>query len=335
LAAWDYADNVIRSLKDGLFVGRPDGTIDGVNAAACTLLGYDATSLVGTSVGAFFPADAAETLVRCAGEGAVSDQECTLRTKDGRDVPVLVSCGPLQNHDGVTVGFVAIAKDITERKVAEEQVRRSLREKEVLLREVHHRVKNNLQVVSSLLKLQSRKIDDDKSRELLQESQSRIWSMSLVHERLYQSADLVNVDVPGYVRTLVGGLCQTFMPDRPQDVRVRQDVCSAALEIDTMIPCGLIINELVTNALKYAFPAGRGGTIDVLLQRRADGRLELSVADDGVGLPPSLDYTTSESLGLRLVTMLAEDQLDGELSIHRDGGTRVVVRFAERSEDGH
>jgi PAS domain S-box-containing protein len=233
----------------------------------------------------------------------------------------------------------ATFNDITARKQAEDQLRASLNEKVVLLQEIHHRVKNNLQVISSLLDMQAMRTPDPLVAQVLQDSQNRVRAMALVHEKLYRSQDLSSIDIAEYVRGVTGYLLGMYA-NHGRGVSLDVQVDDVSLDLDMAIPCGLIVNELVSNALKYAFPPSEGGTPDqgrppgegrrdeICVQVRAqeDGRLALAVGDNGVGLPPDLDLSSSESLGLRLVSMLTE-QLRGRLELDRSGGTRFTITF--------
>jgi PAS domain S-box-containing protein len=214
-----------------------------------------------------------------------------------------------------------------ERKRAEEALKISLHEKEVLLKEIHHRVKNNMQVISSLLSLQSRHLEDSKAIGMFKESQHRIRSMALVHEKLYQSKDLSRIDFGQYIQNLVVYLIDSYQVDSGR-VRMKVDVRDAALDINTAIPCGLIVNELVTNALKYAFPGGRKGEVRVSLHPGADGRFTLTVGDNGVGWPRGADFRKTDTLGMQLVTMLV-DQLDGAIELTSKPGTVFRISFRE------
>ncbi|MBN2206529.1 MAG: PAS domain S-box protein, partial [Candidatus Aminicenantes bacterium] len=217
-----------------------------------------------------------------------------------------------------------------QRKRSEEALKSSLREKEVLLREIHHRVKNNLQVVSSLLSLQSRHLKEGEAMSFLKESQRRIRSMALVHEKLYQSKDLARIDMAGYIESLVQHLFQASRV-APSQVRFRSGIRDVALDINTAMPCGLLISELVSNALKHAFPGDRAGTIAVELRPEGEGTYVLIVRDDGAGFPEGLDYRRTDSLGMQLVLLLVE-QLDGTIELAertRAGGTEFRVRFQE------
>ncbi len=237
-------------------------------------------------------------------------------------------------EEGNFVGGSGVMRDITERKRADEQIQRSLKEKEVLLKEIHHRVKNNLQVISSLLKLQSEYVEDKQSLKIFKESQDRVKSMALVHEQLYQSEDLARIDFAEYVRNLAADLFRSYRVSSSA-ITLMVDVDDISLDINTAIPCGLIINELVSNALKHAFPAGeaRGerskskGEIRIELCSDEGGRLTLIVGDNGVGLPKDLDFQNTESLGLQLVNMLTY-QLEGSIELDRSGGTAFKITFA-------
>jgi len=203
----------------------------------------------------------------------------------------------------------------------------SLREKEILLREIHHRVKNNMQILTSLLRLQTRQADSQELREVLQESEARIRSMGLLHEKLYQSDSVSRIEMHGYLRTLTGELARV---NTPQGCRreIRLNVHNVFMGLDTALPCGLIITELVTNALKYAFPGRLEGTLYVSLGSTGDGNFQLVVWDNGVGMKQDFDITSATSLGMRLVKMLT-DQLNGSLSFECSQGTRITITFRE------
>jgi two-component sensor histidine kinase len=216
-------------------------------------------------------------------------------------------------------------QELGERKRAEQQLKTSLAEKEVLLQEIHHRVKNNLQVISSLLYLQSKTIDDPQVLSILQESRHRVRSMALVHEHLYQADYPTHVDAVKYVRTLTGYLMRSYEV-RADQIELQLTVDDLRLGIDTAVPCGLLINELVSNALKHAFPNGRTGKIQVAFQAMANGDYQLTVADDGIGLPGTFEEQSSDSLGLRLVQTLTH-QLDGMVEVDTSTGTRFEIVF--------
>jgi two-component sensor histidine kinase len=215
--------------------------------------------------------------------------------------------------------------ELSERKRIEAQITASLREKEVLLKEIHHRVKNNLQVISSLLDLQVSHIEDERAVEMLRDSQNRVTSMGLIHERLYQADDLAMIDIAEYVRDLVSNLLYSYSVDAAR-ITLDIDVEDVVLDVDRAIPRGLIINELVSNSLKYAFAPGSDGRIVVALTRRGDS-VVLTVQDDGIGLPESVQPDNTPSLGLRLVSTLAK-QLRGSIELERTAGTSFTIQFA-------
>jgi two-component sensor histidine kinase len=222
----------------------------------------------------------------------------------------------------------SFSQDITERKLAEERIRASLKEKEVLLKEIHHRVKNNLQIVSSLLEFQADSISDPQSRNFFHECQGRINSMALIHEKLYQTRDFACIDLGEYLEHLARHLLRSYAADNTS-ISLKMAVGKVPLGIDEAIPCGLIANELVSNALKYAFPAGGTGEIVVRCDADSDGWVTMSIADNGVGLPAGLDFSRTETLGYQLVVMLTK-QLRGTVEVRSDHGVAVTVRFSAK-----
>ena len=259
--------------------------------------------------------------------------DCRFLTRDDKIVWVHGEARLLKDARGAPVLLQGVAFDITETKRAEELVRASLREKETLLMEIHHRVKNNLQVTSSLLKLQADRIADESAQRALREGQGRIRSMALVHELLYRSKDLANVNLGEYARDLTRQLLRSHGVD-PSRVRVETRLVAVPLPIDVAVPCGLILNELVSNALKHAFPDGRHGSIVIEL-RRGEEFDELVVRDNGIGMPAGFDGLTGSTLGIHLVQTLAQ-QIDGRLSTHSNGGTEVrldIPRKKRRAND--
>ncbi len=206
-----------------------------------------------------------------------------------------------------------------------DQRTRALEEKEALLREIHHRVKNNLQVVSSLLGLQSRAASNPETVKTLQESQDRIHSMALLHETLYQSDNLAAVDFPEYIRQLAEHLFRSY--GRRDNIRLLTELDHVRLSLDSAVPCGLIVNEVISNSLKHAFPDGRQGEVRIAMREEPRGTALLTLTDDGVGFREGLDWTTARSLGLRLVRTLAQ-QLHASLEVESRCGTEVRLRFS-------
>ncbi|WP_052374118.1 PAS domain S-box protein [Methanobacterium sp. SMA-27] len=224
--------------------------------------------------------------------------------------------------------FVAVFDVITERKEAEEKIKSSLKEKEVLLQEIHHRVKNNMQIISSLLNLQTKYVDAEESVNILRESQNRVKSMAMIHEKLYQSDDLTHIQFVDYIPSLVLNLFYSYNVEITQ-IEPIFEIEDISLNMETAVPCGLIISELVSNSLKYAFPNGRKGEVRVSLKSE-DDKYELIISDSGIGLPEKLDFDNLESLGLSLVNSLTE-QIDGEITINISHGTEFKITFKELS----
>ena len=252
---------------------------------------------------------------------------------DGRTIGVLV----VQTYEeGVRYGeeemnilkFVSDQVAMTiRRKRADAQIKAQLQEKDVLLKEVHHRVKNNMQVISSLLNLQSRRVQDPAVLEMFRESQRRIRSMALIHERLYQSSDLSSIEFSQYLRNLAIHLFHSYQADSRR-IQLKIDAEPVFLNINTAIPCGLIVNELVSNALKHGFPDGRKGKLEIGLHSVAQDGYILRVEDNGVGIPEALDIHKTETLGMQIINTLVE-QIEGRLELDRRGGTSFQLGFDE------
>ena len=261
--------------------------------------------------------------------GQDGDMEFRIIRPDG-SIRWLESKGQVfYDETGKPVRAAGINLDVSDRKLAEIQVRESLREKEVLLQEIHHRVKNNLQVISSLLDLQSQHIEEPATLELFRESCNRIRAMALVHETLYKFKDFAKIKFAEYIENLTSYLFAAYIKN-VENINLELDIDEVTLKLDTAIPCGLIINELVSNALKYAFPNKSHGTIYITLHFDGDAHYTLTVRDDGIGLPPNLEIKNVNSLGLKLVEVLAK-QLEGTLQVNSRFGTEFSLRFSERS----
>ncbi|MBK8024803.1 MAG: PAS domain S-box protein [Chloroflexi bacterium] len=259
-----------------------------------------------------------------AGERVVNARYAFL-ARDGTTRIAEISSSPIY-QDGRIIGVVNVARDVTERVQADERIRASLDEKEILLREIHHRVKNNLQIVSSLLNLQSASVEAPEIRTLFRDSQNRISSMALIHEQLYRSEDFARIDFGPYLRGLTRHLMQSYQA-ADNRIRLRVEVEDEIhLDIDTAIPCGLVTSELVSNALKHGFPDGASGTVGVEMRRLDDSQVELVVWDDGRGFSPEMAIRNSSSLGLQLIQRLTS-QLGGRVEYVTTGGTRAVIRF--------
>ena len=331
----EYADNIIMSMADSLIVINPNTIIRTVNKATLDLLRYKEQELLGKPIGIIF--EEKQEIFRETEIPKLIKKSCTMGiettylTKKKKKVPIIFSSSIIQDNDNKIIGIVCVARDITERKLAEEALRSSLKEKEVLLREIHHRVKNNMQVITSLLRLQSAKIMEKQYADMLKDSQARIKSMAFVHEKLYQSKDFAEVDFNEYVKTLVKSLFR-FYGANPEKIALWIEVDDVSLELDSAIPCGLIINELISNALKHAFPENREGEVRVTLGSATEDEFKLTVSDNGAGMPEHIDFRNTESLGLHLVTILAEEQLHGKVELNRIEGTKYCIKFKKARE---
>jgi len=268
--------------------------------------------------------------------------EVELKQKSDQTYYLLLNATPLKSELNSRIGCVVTLTDITERRQAEEALQkahnelamqmdernRELREKEVLLKEIHHRVKNNLQVISSLVSLQADGSKDETVRGVLQDVSYRVRSMALVHEKLYQSKNLAKIDFAEYTRSLLNYLWRAH-GNVASSVRLALDMETVSLPVDTAVPCGLILNELAGNALKHAFQGRDEGTVSVSLKNDAEERIHLCVSDNGVGLPEGLVWRQAKSLGLRLVHMLA-GQIDANVEVSSVTGTRFEIVFVVR-----
>ncbi|MDD1653034.1 MAG: PAS domain S-box protein [Methanomicrobiales archaeon] len=261
-------------------------------------------------------------------KGVEFSGELEMVRKSGERFPALYSMYPLPAPDGFVTRSVCVAIDITKRKLAEEQIRASLEEKERLLQEIHHRVKNNMQVISAFLALQARKIRDPAVQQMFIDSENRIRTMALIHENLYQSRSFGRIRMQEYLGRLTDFLLRSYA-DMASRVRITVEAADVTMDIDTAIPCGLVVNELVSNALKYAFPEGRKGTLRIALSPLAGGGHGMTVSDDGVGLPPGVDFQGTDTLGLSLVHGLVTTQLGGTIEVQRGTGTTFIIRFPE------
>ncbi|MCZ7357872.1 MAG: PAS domain S-box protein [Candidatus Methanoperedens sp.] len=323
----NYIDTIIKTSVDGIFVVDTEGKFEYGNVAFSKILGWPMDELIGEPFMKVIPEDKHE-FMRMRWEeiqqGISKPYEAAIVTKNGSRRDIFVSNNKVKIKGEVK--YVVVIKDATEQKQAQEQIIQSLKEKEILLREIHHRVKNNLMIVSSLLAHQSQYIRDKNVIDMFIESQNRILSIALVHEKLYQSKNLAKIDFNEYISDMIADVIQTFEVNGSK-ITLNMNIENIPLDIDFATPCGLIINELVTNSLKYAFPAGTGGEIKIAFRSIGETMLELVVSDDGIGIPKDLDFRKTESLGLHLVTTLAENQLHGEINLNRIKGTEFKIKF--------
>ncbi|HYO51870.1 PAS domain S-box protein [Archangium sp.] len=327
---------LLESAPDGIIVVDRSGRIVIVNSQTERIFGYSRDELINKSIELLVPKRFMSAHVahrngylnnpKTRPMGGASST-LTGRKRDGTEFPVEISLSPMHTDEGMLV--TAAIRDISERKLVETRLRSSLQEKEILLKEIHHRVKNNLQIVSSMLNLQIDQISDPKALGLFKESQTRVRSIALFHEKLYQSKDLARVDIAEYLKGLATGLFATYGVN-PDNILLDIQTEDVPLGVDAAISCGLIVNELVSNALKHAFPNGRRGEVRVALRREGEDVI-LEVADNGIGFPAEVDFRNPSTLGLKLVCILSE-QVRGSIELDRREGTRFLVRFGHGAQ---
>lgn len=304
-----------------------------VNRTFCAMTGYAREELLKMSpmdLNETIPMEDSRRIRSSLVEGASVSFERTLVTKAGMMLPCEMNAHSFQMGERRVI--LSVVRDITERKQAQDRIKSSLAEKETLLREIHHRVKNNLQVISGLLNLQSHYLADDGARSVFKESQNRIKTMALIHEELYQREDLSRINLAEYINGLARNLMASYSIQSGR-ISLVMDLEDADIALDTAIPCGLIVNEIVSNSLSHAFPGNQSGQIKIDFKTRDPGNYELTILDDGIGLPPELNVKETRTLGLRLITILAE-QLGADLHIERNGGTVFRLTFQEYLEAG-
>lgn len=327
----EYLGQAFDRIPVAMVVVNTQGVITRLNRLAETTFGYANEELLGHPVEVLVPERyrhahpgyrsgfLAETTARPMGAG----RDLSGLRKDGSEFPVEIGLNPVDTGEGPMI--LSVILDLSERKQSEQRVQEALRQKELLLEEVHHRVKNNLQVIHSLLDLQVLKTRDPDMVSMLRDSQNRIRSMSMIHQTLYQSHDFAQVDFQRFLGELLPTLMDSYEMVAGHvaiDIQAHQ----VKLPINEAIPCGLIVNELVSNALKHGFPNQGRGTVSVLLRHDGANHIELAISNDGIGLSPDQNLERPGSLGLQLVQLLTR-QLRGSLEIQRSAPTRFTLRF--------
>ncbi|WP_455381164.1 sensor histidine kinase [Salinispira pacifica] len=321
----DRLRELIDTLPDGYYRSTEEGNFIYANQAMARMLGYTQAELLSLDIRGRLYFDI-EDRSRFDRTSTFPDRPNVLRLRHRDGSAVWVEDYPRDRYDdaGTLLFREGICKDITAQKHAEERLKSSLAEKEVLLREIHHRVKNNLQVVSSLLSLQRNRADDEGARQALGDSQRRIKAIAMVHEKLYTSESLAQVSFDEYIREVAAELCRFH---DCTGIDFTYSVERVRLDVDEAVPCGLIFNELLTNALKHGFVENRSGRVTIGLRKIDRESVELSVAHDGAGVPEGLDIGQPRSMGMLLVTSLVA-QLGGSIRVEGEERNRFVMRFA-------
>jgi len=322
-----YLKQFFENIQEGIVLADKEQKIISVNKEFVRLFGYQRSEIKGRYldeiVGHEKKRDEAEKISGKISAGEKVAFEAIRKRKDGTMIDVSVLAMPIIVEEEV-VASIAIYRDITERKKAEEQARSSLKEKEVLLKEIHHRVKNNMQIVSSMLRLQARQSKSKDFIEMCNVSQSRIRSIALIHESLYKSNDFARIDFSKYIEKLITHLFSIYEGGKKR-IEFEVEVDDVFLDINKAIPCGLIINELISNSLRHAFPNGMQGKIEVKMFRE-NGKHILIIKDTGIGFPEKLDFRNTKTLGMQLVTDLVK-QLRGTIKLARDVATEFKIAF--------
>jgi PAS domain S-box-containing protein len=318
----DYRDLVDNALV-GIYKADQKGNIIFSNDSIVKMFGYNSKDdLENFNISSLYKnlSDRDIILKKLDKDGKLEEYEVEMVKKDGSILNILASA----TKNGETISGMTM--DITDKKKAQNQIKKSLKVKEMLLKEIHHRVKNNLMVISSLLSLQSRYIKDEASKSIFKDSQNRARSMALIHELLYQSSDLKSINFGTYINKLTNELFSVYITD-PNKIKLNMDIDSIMLDINTAIPLGLIVNELVSNSMKHAFPNVKQGKIGIEF-KLDDGNYSLIVSDNGVGFPNDYDIQHSDSLGLKIVNSLTE-QIEGNIRVEIATGTKFIINFKE------
>lgn len=323
-----YLDHLIEGAQEAIVMADNDGKARRINKEFTKLFGYTHEEVEGHVIDELIvPEDlktSAKSFTKNVARGKRVAFEALRRSKDKTLIDVSVLASPIV-ISGKQVGTYGIYRDITERKRTEEQIKTSLKEKEILLQEIHHRVKNNMQVISSLLRLQAANIEGYDMEEMFQECQNRIRSMALIHDKLYKSKNFSQINFAEYIQSLTLHLFQTYNI-KPNTIELKTELSYVLLDLNRAIPCGLIINEIVSNSLKHAFPNNEKGKIWISLHVLKKEKLSIQVMDDGIGLPKDLDFRNPSTLGLQLVNDLVR-QISGSIKIDGRKGTRVNISF--------
>ncbi len=328
----DKSDNsdyrmMVENANSAILQYDMEGRITFFNDSAVKLFGYTRDEVLGRpgteSINMDYQSDLLQQVLYNTEDFGQNENEN--RRKDGSRVWIVWSNKAIYDSAGNKSGILCVATDISELKHSQESAQKALEEKELLLREVHHRVKNNLQVIASILNLEMSYLQNKEDEEIFLDCQNRVNAMALVHQQLYESDNIAHLRIREYIRDLIDTTIDAYQVD-PARIHIQYEIEEIAIGIDTGIVCGLIINELVSNSIKYAFPNGRTGSISILLKKRTGKSAELQVRDDGVGVPVDFDYRDTDSLGLKLVESLV-DQIGGNIEMENDHGLSWKIGF--------
>lgn len=326
-----YYRALLEAIPDMVVITDPSGLITYVSDSATKFLGYNSPDeILGKNNQDFFAPEDLEKVQQLGSfiqtHGFLSQQVATVVRKDGKRRIVEISSAMVPSPQGQPSAYIAILRDITDRIQLENDLRQMLKEKEILIQEIHHRVKNNLQLVHSLLRLQYYKSTNPEVQAALKDTQSRVRAIALIYESLLRADRLDRINLKIYLDKIVSHLAAIYHK-KEKNIEILLDLEEIYLDISRAHPCGLIVSELVSNSLKYAFANREKGTITVSLHKNDEGKIVLSVRDDGSGLPPDFDFKTSDSLGSQIVSDLVK-QLNGPIVINSDQGTEITIIFS-------
>ena len=320
---------IVENAREGILTTDSNNIITYVNPYMTKMLGYIGNEMIGKNLESFLEEN--ETIIspevfKTYENDVKQENKYIFQKKDNTKIYTSVESSPIQDKNNNYTGAIALITNITEQVKAENKIKSSLNEKDVLLHEIHHRVKNNMQIISSLLNLQCEYVDNEKAINVLKESQNRVKSMGMIHENLYQSKDLTHINFSDYIFNLVSNLFLSYNIDNTQ-IKPILETENVNLNMETAVPCGLIISELISNSLKYAFPNGRNGEILISL-KKIKNNYQLIIQDNGIGIPKEIVLDKLESLGLKLVFQLTY-QINGKIEIKRTNGTEFKILFKE------
>jgi PAS domain S-box-containing protein len=318
--------SIVASQTDNsVLIASAEGEVEWINDGFIRMIGMPKEKVLGKNVSEI---NVYNSIVKEI-EAAIKEKhsrifESNVTTHHLKNIWISTTLTPIYSEFGNLKKIVLVDTDITSGKILQKQIEESLKEKDVLLKEIHHRVKNNLQIIISLLNLQSGYIKDETTLKAVQDGQNRVRSMALVHEKFYQAEELSEIDFGDYVEKLTQYIYQSY-GDKTDRVKMIIDGKGVGLDMDTAMPSGLLVNEIVSNAYKYAFPGDKHGEIKISLSKQ-NGKVVFKISDNGVGLPPEINLDAAESLGMQLIQALTA-QLDGELEVSRENGTEFKVSF--------
>jgi len=321
--------NLVETTPDMIWEIDKNGIFIYISPQSSFILGYTPQEIVGKNIFSFIEPEAVGRIKKIftthiKNFTKINTLEVPSYRRDGTEITLEIRSVRASDNKDNDDGFQGTARDITERAIATNQLKTSIKEKDILLQEIHHRVKNNMQIISSLLNLQITYLDDEEAVNLLKESQNRVRSMAIIHEKLYQSNDFTKINITEYINSLVNGLFYSYSIKNHINSIINVD--DVELNIETAVPVGLILNELISNSLKHGFATGSGEVYIKL--KTVDDKYEMIVGDNGIGFPKDIDFQKTESLGLQLVNNLV-NQIDGEIELNLNHGTEFKITFLE------